>query len=70
MEINVSSNNQSGGVTAGQIVGAAAAPDTPKLPEAKPSFLRGVLSATATKLIATGVVAVLAALAAYLGFKP
>lgn len=70
MEINVSSNNQSGGVTAGQIVGGGAAPEPPKLPDPKPSFLKGVLSGTLSKLVAAGVLALLAALAAYLGWKP
>jgi len=69
MEINVSSNNQSGGVTAGQIVGGGASPGPPKLQE-KPSFVRGVLSGALSKLVAAGVLAALVALAAYLGLKP
>ncbi|MBK9000868.1 MAG: hypothetical protein IPM35_34545 [Myxococcales bacterium] len=76
MEIKVSSTNQSGGVTAGQIVGPAgsvtegpaAESETPE--PARPSFWKTALAGAMGKVIFAVAAAVVLGLAAYLGFKP
>lgn len=71
MEINVSSNNQSGGITAGQVVGPGGSiAGGPKPEPPKPGFWKDVFKGTLSKLIAAAILGLLGAGYAYWKLKP